>query len=265
MVKMISVAARGMVQQGELGGDSEHYTNTGSTMFSKASRDIRESTYGFMGFSLLAEDGPKKTVNVSNGTAFMVAPGFLITAAHTVHQESNRTKPVHQSFEFIRAPEIGQQMEKAIFVAEHPVQDIALLKIEMPKDSHVVTLKDEIVPRGTSCGFLGFPLASVQFMPNGKRHFNLYERFQGASISNYMENTDQAGDKFFYEIDNMMYEGSSGCPAFTTEAEVVGMQVASRMLKQKESQQLERVAISLIVPSVAILRFLESEGVEIAP
>lgn len=231
-------------------------------MFSKASKKIRESTYGFLGFSVLAEDGPKKTVNVSNGTAFMITPGFLITAAHSVHQEANRAKPVHQSFEFIRTPEIGQQMEKATFVAEHPVQDIALLKIEKPKDIHCVSLKNEMVPRGTSCGFLGFPLANVQFMPNGQRQLNLFERFQGAYISNYMVHKDGAGERAFYEIDNMMYSGSSGCPAFTVDAEVVGMQVASVMQKQKDDQQPERVAISLIIPSMEILKFLESEGIK---
>jgi|SRR3989344_2421848 len=230
-------------------------------MFSKPSKKIRESTYGFLATSIVAENGPQKTVTASNGTAFMVAPGYLITAAHSVHQNADRTKPVHQSFEFIRTPDIGQQMEKAVFVAEDPVQDIALLKIENPKDKQTVTMEKEIVPRGTSCGFLGFPLANVIFMQNGQRQFNLFERFQGAYISNYIKQNDQQEEKAFYEIDTLMYSGSSGCPAFSVESKVVGMQVASVMQKRKEDNQQERVAISLIIPSTEILKFLKEHKI----
>lgn len=233
-------------------------------MFRKASKEIRESTYGFLADSVVAESGPQKTVNVSTGTAFTVAPGYLITAAHSVHQENNLGKPVHQNFECIRAPDIGGQMEKAAFVAEDLVHDIALLKIEKPKNSSVISFEKEIMPRGMSCGFLGFPLASFQFLPDGRRQFNLFERFQGAYISNYItHDRGQPRERTFYEIDTLMYSGSSGCPAFTVDGKVIGMQVASVMQKRKEDDQAERVAISLVVPSIEILTFLESRGIKI--
>lgn len=226
-------------------------------MFSKASKEIRESTYGFLAGSVISQNGPHASVNASNGTAFMVALGYLITAAHSVHQENNPTKPVHQGFECIRAPEIGQQMEKAIFVAEDSVHDIALLKIETPRNSSTVKFREDIAPRGTSCGFLGFPLANVQFFPNSKRQFNLFERFQGAYISNFLthnQGTDQ--ERTFYEIDTLMYSGSSGCSGFTVDGKVIGMQVASVIQKQQDGKD-ERVAISLVVPSTEILSFLK--------
>jgi|SRR3989344_1477115 len=229
-------------------------------MFSKPSKKIRESTYGFLAISIVSESGPQKTVTTSNGTAFMVAPGYLITAAHSVHQNTDRTKPIHQSFEFICATDIGQPMEKAVFIAEDPIQDIALLKIENPKNSNAVKLESEIVNRGTSCGFLGFPLSNVEFMPNGQRQLNLFERFQGAYISNYIKVKDEKGEKSFYEIDAMMYSGSSGCPAFNIDGKVLGMQVASVMQKRKEDDQTERVAISLLVPSTEILSFMRSKN-----
>jgi S1-C subfamily serine protease len=232
-------------------------------MFSKASKKIRESTYGFLGSSIIAENGPQKTINVTNGTAFMVASGYLITAAHSVHQESKPDKPVHQTFEIIRTPDIGQKMERAIFVAEDPIHDIALLEIENPKNTSCVKLEKTIISRGKSCGFLGFPLANVIFMPN-ERQFALFERFQGAQISNYMTyDKDRPNERTFYEVDSMMYSGSSGCPAFTTDAKVVGMQVASVMQKRKEDDQTERVAISLVVPSIEILAFLKSQNIKI--
>lgn len=234
-------------------------------MFSKASKLIRESTYGFLARSIVAEKGPEKTVNVSNGTAFMVAPGYLITAAHSVHQEITLSKPVHQDFELIRAPDVGRKMEKATFVAEDPIHDIALLKIQSPKSSASVRFERDIIPRGTNCGFLGFPLATVQFSPNG-RQFSAFERFQGAYISNYVTvNQGQPNERAFYEIDTLMYSGSSGCPAFTVDGKVVGMQVASVMQKRQgqEDNQAERVAISLVVPSAEILKFLKDQRVKI--
>ncbi|MBI2506547.1 MAG: trypsin-like peptidase domain-containing protein, partial [Candidatus Colwellbacteria bacterium] len=178
-------------------------------------------------------------------------------------QEANLSKLVHQNFECIRAPEIGQQMERASFVAEDPVHDIALLKIGNPRNSSVVKFDKNAIPRGTSCGFLGFPLANVQFFPDGKRQFNLFERFQGAYISNYI--THDLGtpkERTFYEIDTMMYSGSSGCPAFTITGKVVGMQVASVVQKRKEDNQAERVAISLVVPSLEILNFLKDQNIK---
>lgn len=233
-------------------------------MFSKASKQIRESTYGFLATSVVAENGPRKTVNASNGTAFMVAPGYLITAAHSIHQKNNPSKPVHQNFEFIRTPDIGQRMEKAIFVVEDPIHDIALLKIEKPRNSTAVKFEKGIIPRGANCGFFGFPLANVQFFPDGKRQFNLFERFQGAYISNYViVNQGQPQERAFYEIDTLMYSGSSGCPAFTVDGRVVGMQVASVMQKRKENNQSERVAISLVVPSSEILTFLRGQNINL--
>jgi len=232
-------------------------------MFKDATNQIRESVYGFLSSSIVAEDGPKKKINVSNGTAFMVAPGYLITAAHSVHQESNLNKPVHQSFEIIRTPDIGQKMESANFVAEDSRNDIALLKIESPKNTNCVKIEKEVILRGTSCGFLGFPLANVNISPDVKK-FTLFERFQGAYVSNYITfDKGQPRERNFYEIDNMMYSGSSGCPAFTVDAKVFGMQVGSVMQKRKEDSQIERVAISLVVPSGEILSFLEFQGIKI--
>lgn len=233
-------------------------------MFSKSSKKIRESTYGLLAGSVISQNGPQVAVNASNGTAFMVLPGYLITAAHSVHQEANLQKPVHQGFELIRTVDIGQKMEKAVFVAEDSIHDIALLKIETPRNNSIIEFEKNIMPRGTSCGFLGFPLANVNFLQDGKRQFSLFERFQGAYISNYItHNAGTAQERNFYEIDTLMYSGSSGCPAFTVDGKVFGMQVGSVMQKRKEDNQTERVAISLVVPSSEILSFLKSQNINL--
>ncbi len=234
-------------------------------MFSEASKKIREGLYGIMAGSILKQDGPKQTVNFTNGTGFMIAPNYIVTAAHLIHVENNPSKPVHQNFEVIRAPEVGQPMEKAIFVAEDSARDLALLKIEDAKNKTVVELERNQIPRGENCGFLGFPLASVVFQQTGARQFNLFERFQGAYISNYLELVDATGRKLpFYEIDTLMYSGSSGCPGFTPGAKVIGMQVGSVMQKNKDDDKSERIAISHVVPSPDILKFLEAQKINIS-
>lgn len=234
-------------------------------MFDKACKKIRNGVYGVMGTSHLKQDTPnglQDGINATNGSAFMVAPGYIITAAHMVHMENNPTKPIHQFFEVIRAPSVGQKMERAIFVAEDVVRDLAILKIENANDDTVLSLENKITPVGTNCGFLGFPLANVQFMQNGQRQFNLFERFQGAYISSYLNNIHPTGRSLpFYEIDTLMYSGSSGCPAFTKEGKVVGIQVASMMQKVNDADKMERVAISMVVPSTDIIQFLKEQKI----
>jgi len=85
-------------------------------MFEQACKKIRESVYGVIGTSVIQQNGPQVSVNATNATAFMVAPEFLITAAHFVHQENNISKPAHQNFEVIRAPEIGGSTEIATWL-----------------------------------------------------------------------------------------------------------------------------------------------------
>ncbi|MFH1233353.1 MAG: hypothetical protein V1649_01725, partial [Patescibacteria group bacterium] len=94
--------------------------------------------------------------------------------------------------------------------------------------------------------------------------FNLSERFQGAYISNYADMPTASGKILpFYEIDTLMYAGSSGCPGFDPEGEIIGMQVASVMQKNKDNAQSERMAISLVVPSTDIIKFLKEQKIYI--
>jgi len=230
-------------------------------MFEQACRKIREGVYGVIGTSVIQRNGPQVSVNATNATAFMVAPGFLITAAHFIHQENTIKKPIHENFEVIRAPEIGGSTEKAIFVAEDQVRDIALLQIHNPKNNTILKLKKDILPRGNNCGFLGFPLSVVKFLPNGNKQFNLSERFQGAYISNYIEMPNPGRLLPYYEIDTLMYAGSSGCPGFDLEGEVIGMQVATVMQNSATGSGSEHIAISLVVPSRDIIAFLEAREI----
>ena len=138
---------------------------------------MRESIYGILCQSPIAVD----QVNCGNGTAFMIAPGVCATAAHVLHVEGDKSKPLHKKIEVIRTPDIGTPMAEAKLIAEDIDRDLALIEIINPVNLSIVTLYTSIIERGTTCGILGFPLASVAVV-NNQIAFNLVERFQGAYI-----------------------------------------------------------------------------------
>lgn len=161
----------------------------------------RNAIYGIMGVSQLANN----QVNATNGTAFMIAPGILATVEHLTHIENDIARPNHNLFEVIRAPDIGQGMERAQLIAEDTGKDIALFRIDNPRSNSCIALKTSRVSIGTECGSLGFPLARVIFT-QGRRNFNLIERFQGAHISAFCRLRDPNGQEYIcYETDALMY------------------------------------------------------------
>jgi len=250
----------------------------GVIMFQEACRTISESVYGIKGVTPIGGS----QANVSTGTGFMIAPELLVTAAHVIHFECNPTKPIHQKFDVIRAPDIGQKTEPALFVGEDITKDLALLRVANPRSIQSIVLEPNVLNVGTSCGSLGFPLSFID--KQGLFHLDL--RFQGAFISSF--------NKFleFYEIDSLMYSGSSGCPVFTVDSRVFGLQNRSitsqpssamlpapqsrqqrrQQIRQKQKlqaksaqpqRQTDRFAISLCVPSTHIIAFARANGVNI--
>jgi len=191
----------------------------------------------------------------------MIAPGIVVSTAHLLHLDSNPSRPRHTRFGVIRAPDIGQSLERAQIIAEESVKDIALLQIENPRSNHCVTLAPNILQIGTSCGSLGFPLGYVD-----RRGFHLLLRFQGAYISAFNTERHSSGQSIsYYETDALMYKGSSGCPGFITNANVFGLHNKSRveMSGSESPRQTERFAISLWVPSTDIIAFARANGVTI--
>ncbi len=235
-------------------------------MFTETVRRVREAVYGVVGTSQV---GPNQ-LNFTHGTAFSIAPGFLVTAGHLVHVGCDVTKPCHSLFEVIRAPEVGQAVERANLLAEDVAKDVALLAVDTPRSSAVLGLELSPVGLGTPCGSLGFPLAEVGVV-EGRKQFNLIERFQGAHISAFTTYTvDTAGTQLpFFETDGLMYQGSSGCPGFLTTGQVFGMHVRSRTERhtseaRPDASKIEtRMAISLWVPASVLIEFVRQNGVRV--
>ncbi len=161
--------------------------------FAKACAANREAIYGLIASSPV----PPQSVNLSNGSAFMVVPGVLVTAAHGVHFENDPTKPLHQKFDLIRAPDVGQQMETATLMAVDDPRDLALLPIANPRSKACLKMLKRRVPAGTPCGSLGFPLAQLGAAAGGI-HFTALERFQGANISRFGTDADDKGNTVSY-------------------------------------------------------------------
>ena len=205
-----------------------------------------------------------KLVSNSTGSGFTIAPGMLITAAHLIHVENDFERPAHSNFEVIRSPDIGMTLETTTLVAEDPVNDIALLKIVDPRSVEYLSLEHERMPTGTNCGSLGFPLSEVVTTPEGTR-FNLIERFQGSFISSFIKRPSPRGDLVdYYEVDTEMYTGSSGCPGFLIDSKVVGMQSQSIYLNTtRKGNNSDQLAISLWVPSMNIIGFAKSNGIDV--
>jgi S1-C subfamily serine protease len=245
------------------------------SMFQEACRKNREAIYGIKAASQISEN----QVTFGTGSGFAIAPGIIATVSHLVHIDNDPNK-IHTHFEVIRSPDIGQKMESATLIAEDPNHDIALLKINNPRSDKCVTLEQSKVPSGTSCGSLGFPLGEVVVTGPGQVSYNLVERFQGSFISAFVQDRTPLGKSAdFYEIDSLMYHGSSGCPGFLPNSRVVGMQSQSR-LGENAAEVLQRakisqgtgdkkpivnsqLAISMWVPSMDIVKTARDNGISI--
>jgi S1-C subfamily serine protease len=227
-------------------------------MFSKATSQIRESLYGIMARTV---QGAQTTHSMGSGV--MIAPNYVVTNAHLLHQNNDANKPPHKDLEVIRSPDIGKNCITATLLKEDPARDLSILKINGATSTRSASFLDTTLPSGTSLGSLGFPLATVNVVNNALA-YGLNERFQGAYISAFF--TEAIGGRVFpwYEVDRVMYGGSSGCPFFTADGKVIGLQARVRtdLSNGGSSQDVHNfLAISLVIPSTEILKFAKASGV----
>jgi len=225
-------------------------------MFAKQCLKNKKAIYGIKGASVVNST----QTNFTNGTAFMIAPGYLMTVAHVVHIENDINKAVHSHFEVINAEDIGQKMEKAVFVAEDTIRDVAILKIENAKHTDCLVFDNQIISMGTPCGSLGFPLSGIIIDAQKRVNFNLTLRFQGSNLSSFNTVNESGRKMSYYETDALMYRGSSGCPCFTENGKVFGMQ--SRTAADQDQpgslkSEASRLSISILVPSEDMIKFAE--------
>jgi len=217
-------------------------------MFTKICLENREAIYGLLSRRNTAPD----QVSSSTGSAFAVAPGILVTAAHCVFDQSDPAHPPFSDFLVIRAPDVGRPHEVASLVAFDEGTDLAILKISSPRSQAFLRLADRPAFVGEHCGALGFPLSGVEATPSGLLH-TLIERFQSAAVCACLTE----GTQTLYETDSPMYPGSSGCPGFLPDGTVFGMHNRS-LLHGRDSH---RTCISRWVPAATIRKYLTAHDV----
>ena len=224
-------------------------------MFHETCVKVQKSIYGVLCHS---DIGDIRTAG--NSSRFTIAPGVIATVAHGLHINGDFNEPIHETFEVIRTPDIGQDMRSAHIIAIDDAQDLAFLRIQDFEDEHHVKLVNNVVPIGTSCGFLGFPLSSVDFNADDL-NFTLNERFQGACVSAFVSDTLHEAEMDWYETDQLMYSGSSGCPGFLVDGRVFGMQSNTLTTEVSTDDESKRLAIARQVPSTEIIAYARASGI----
>ncbi len=232
-------------------------------MFSKVCSLIRNGIYVFFGIS------PGKN-RISPGTAFMIRPGIIVTAGHLVFLKNDASQPMHEAFNVLRASDVSRivpylakvEMEKVHLLEVDPERDLAIFNIYNSKSSYCLTLSSNVAPVGSVCGLVGFPFTKVKITQEGVE-LSIVERFQSAHICSFYEkkilNTSRLLS--FYETDNFMYDGSSGCPGFLKNGNIFGMHIGSYLKEISPDIEKNRLPFSLWVPSTDIIAFARGIGV----
>jgi len=217
-------------------------------MFEKALEENREAIYAILTSSPL----PPEAATPSGGTAFMIAPGLLVTAACCVPGGSDPGNLPCPELSVVRAPDIGRGTERAALVSLDRGKGLALLRIDAPRSAAFLRILDAPVPIGTQCAYSGFPRISMG--PAPRPGASLIEMFQGASVSSFVRTAGPGGEPVScYVTDAPLVGDASGCPGFIASGEVFGM------INCPPGDI--RSAVPSWVPSMDIVSFARGNGV----
>jgi hypothetical protein len=231
-------------------GAGKEYPMTleGTGMFEKALAENREAIYAILASSSL----PPEAATPSGGTAFMIAPGLLVTAARCIHGGSVPGNRRRTELSLVRAPDIGRGTERATLVSLDRGKGLALLRIAAPRSTAFLRVLDNPVPIGTQCAYSGFPRLAMD--PAPLPGASLIEMFQGAFVSSFETAAGPDGVPVsYYVTDAPLVGDASGCPGYTSSGEVFGM------LNCPPGDI--RSAVPSWVPSMEIVTFALDNGV----
>jgi len=230
-------------------------------MFTNAITRNREAIYAVLASSPV----PPNAITPSIGSAFMVAPGLLVTAAHCLDGAAGERADAQPTFSVIRAPDIGRKAEPVSVAARDDRRDVALLRIEAPRSTACLRLLEDRIPVGTRCGSSGFPRIAVD-APPAVPGISLIELFQGAEICAFVDATGLDGAPAArYETDSPMYGDAAGCPGFLPSGAVFGMYsrfvpVPSGPAGPSDAERHTRTGVSLWVPSMELVAVARAHG-----
>lgn len=219
-------------------------------MFATAYTDVEQCTYAVLAAIDLGAEG----IDYGKGTAFMVSPGLLITAAHVLYVAGEYSRPRFPKLGVLWAPEVdAYSFESVDVLGQDIARDLALLRIPNQRHSHSVRFCTHQLSVGTACSYFGF-LAERRVTGTGCPYI-FRSRSEEGTIHSFVTERRITGQLVdYYRTDSVMYSGLSGCPGFTSTGEVFGLHVASEMVNGQRG-------LSRWVPVDDIRAFLAKFGV----
>jgi S1-C subfamily serine protease len=194
---------------------------------------------------------PKETTTLigSWGTGFVIAPGYVLTAYHVVHQKNQ-----------IRVGPVGQTATgrsrwlKADLVKVDAINDLALLSI--PEILPAVKLHPgKKVPIGLEAFVIGYPQPRLQ---------GSSQKITAGIVNGYRNTRNSPSEAGLLQISAEVSNGNSGGPVIAPDGTVIGM-VQKKIHTTRAAERMQDVIINVgyALRSEQILDFLSSTQVSV--
>lgn len=196
---------------------------------------------------LISTDGISQ---LSTGSGFFVAPGYILTNKHVVANGSGKV--------FVTSRTLGKPaLAKIVSTGKGEKEDYALLALEMPSASHASALslrKD--VQKTQKVGAWGYPDIVGKDDPSYRKLLR-GEDFTASPELSYSEGVISAilpGNPEIVVHTAPISPGNSGGPLVNESGEVIGMNTKIRLDESSYRQA------SLAISAAELLRFLAAQG-----
>lgn len=197
--------------------------------------------------------GPANELGASNaswGTAFVVAPGYLVTANHVVQQRNRiRVGPIGA------AGTGSKRWLVAEVVKTDAVNDLALLKVSETPPALKLNPSPSI-PIGIEAYVIGYPQPRIQ---------GASRKITGGVVNGYRNPSLNSPESGMLQISAEVSQGNSGGPVIAPDGTVIGMvQKKINTTKTSEtSMQDILINVNYALRSSQIIEFLQSENIQL--
>lgn len=188
--------------------------------------------------------------NSSWGTAFVVAPGYVLTAYHVVQQRTQ-----------IRVGPVGTTSTGALrwlaaeLVKTDPVNDLALLKVAETPPALKLNPSPSI-PIGLEAYVIGYPQPRIQ---------GASRKITAGIVNGYRNPSLKQPESGMLQISAEVSQGNSGGPVIAPDGTVIGMvqkKINSTRVAEKPSQDI-LINVNYALRSSQIVEFLRAEMIPV--
>ncbi len=211
-------------------------------MFGNAIKIVEDCLFGVNAYTNIPGG-----IKFNGGTAVAINDTQVLTCAHILYENSNFTGTRHTNFRVIKDSNLGSKFVNASLVAIDVSKDLSVL--EITGISTNVIFDKNLPEQGIHVGSLGYPNNGLN---QTTKSFDYYKRFKGSFVSCYLKQ-----DKTVF-TDQEMYPGTSGCPVFNIEGNVVGIHNRNENDPKNTSN---RIDIAYNISIVEIRSFLDANSI----